>query len=52
MLQAVGRKLTVKINGTTVATFTDTERPYTTGSVGFYCEDAVVTFSRTSVTDL
>ena len=52
VLQAVGRKLTVKINGTTVATFTDTERPYTNGSVGFYCEDAVVTFSRTSVTDL
>lgn len=52
VLQAVGRKLTVKIDGTTVATFTDTERPYTVGSVGFYCEDAVVTVGRLSVTGL
>lgn len=52
VLQAVGRKLSVKIDGSTVATFTDTERPYTDGALGFYCEDAVVTFSRITVTDL
>lgn len=52
VLQAVGRKLIVKINRTTVATFTDTERPYTTGRVGMYSEDAVVTFSRISVAGL
>lgn len=52
VLQAVGRKLIVKINRTTVASFTDTERPYTTGRVGMYSEDAVVTFSRISVAGL
>ena len=52
VLQAVGRKLTVKINGATVATFTDSEKPYRSGAVGLYCEDAAVTFSRISVTAL
>jgi hypothetical protein len=52
VLQAVGRKLTVKINGTTVASFTDSEKPYKSGAVGLYCEDAAVTFSRISVTAL
>ena len=34
--------MTVKANGTQLASFTDTERPYTAGRIGFYAEDAEV----------
>lgn len=34
--------MTVKVNGTVLTTFTDRERPYTSGKVGFYAEDAEV----------
>lgn len=49
-LLAKGNTLTVRINGTTVTRFTDTERPYERGRVGMYCEDADVRFDRLSVT--
>jgi len=39
--QATGT-MTVTIDGTLLTTFTDTERPYTSGKVGFYAEDAEV----------
>ncbi len=42
-VQANGSTLTVlKIQGVTVARFTDTERPYTGGAVGVYTEDAAI----------
>jgi hypothetical protein len=44
--------ITVKIDGTTVAKFTDRERPYRSGVAGMYTEDADVTFDRISVTAL
>ena len=34
--------MTVKVNGTILTTFTDNERPYTSGKVGFYAEDSEV----------
>ncbi|MBH2019146.1 MAG: hypothetical protein I8H91_06210 [Burkholderiales bacterium] len=34
--------MTVKVNGAVLTTFTDTERPYTSGKVGFYAEDSEV----------
>ena len=34
--------MTVKVNGTLLVSFTDKERPYTSGKVGFYTEDAEV----------
>lgn len=39
--QATGT-MTVKANGSLLVSFTDTERPYTSGKVGFYSEDAEV----------
>lgn len=39
--QAAGA-MTVKVNGTLLVSFTDKERPYTSGKVGFYTEDAEV----------
>jgi hypothetical protein len=45
-----GDTITVKIDGTTVAKFTDRERPYRSGFAGMYTEDADVTFDRISVT--
>ena len=39
--QAAGT-MTVKVNGTVLVSFTDTERPYVSGKVGFYAEDAEV----------
>ncbi|MBI3299878.1 MAG: fibronectin type III domain-containing protein [Elusimicrobia bacterium] len=41
--------MTVSINGQTVTTFTDTERPYNAGSVALYNEDATVRFTNVSV---
>ena len=32
----------MKVNGAVLTSFTDTERPYTSGKVGFYAEDAEV----------
>ncbi len=36
--------MTVKVNGSDLVSFTDTERPYTSGKVGFYAEDSEVEF--------
>lgn len=45
-----GTTVTVlKIQGVTVASFTDAERPYTSGAVGFYSEDAAVTLNSLTV---
>lgn len=40
-----GARMRVEVNGKHLATFTDRERPYTSGQVGLYTEDAQVTFS-------
>lgn len=39
--QAAGA-MSVKVNGTLLVSYTDTERPYTSGKIGFYSEDAEV----------
>ena len=50
-VSANGTTTTVlKIQGVTVARFTDRERPYTSGAVGFYSEDATVTMTALSAT--
>ena len=45
--------ITVRVDGEILTTFTDTERPYMSGSVGFYTEDARVAFDniRGSITE-
>lgn len=43
---AVGPTMTVRVDDTVLATVTDGERPYLTGGVGLYTEDAVVDFTR------
>ncbi|GAC1387855.1 MAG: hypothetical protein NVSMB31_00860 [Vulcanimicrobiaceae bacterium] len=44
----VGPTITVSANGTVLTTFTDGERPYTSGALGLYCEDARVHFGSVS----
>ncbi|MFI0405765.1 family 16 glycoside hydrolase [Actinomadura sp. 3N508] len=44
-----GAAMTVRVDGRPVTSFTDTERPYTSGSVGLYTEDAEVEFRDISV---
>jgi hypothetical protein len=44
----VGSTMTVYANGAKLASFTDNERPYTSGAIGMYTEDAQVTFSNVS----
>jgi hypothetical protein len=44
----VGNVITVWVNGVLLTTFQDTERPYLTGSVGLYSEDAHVQFDHVS----
>jgi hypothetical protein len=41
-----GATITVHLDGTLLTTFTDTERPYLSGKVGFYTEDAKVAFDN------
>ena len=43
-----GVTITVKLDDTTLTTFTDTERPYLRGRIGFYTEDAKVAFDNVS----
>lgn len=43
--------ITVFVNGAQLTTFTDNERPYLTGSIGLYNEDAYVHFDDVVVTD-
>ncbi len=51
-VQQVGATMTVSVDGNPVVTFTDTQNPYTSGSVGLYCEDSVVNFADPSITPL
>ena len=48
-VRQVGATMTVWADGKQLTTFTDTERPYTSGSVGFYNEDAKTIFDNVSV---
>ncbi|QQR52680.1 hypothetical protein IPG36_00955 [bacterium] len=40
--------ITVSVDGTQITSFTDTERPYTSGKIGLYNEDARVQFTNIS----
>ena len=51
-VRQVGKTITVWGNGTQLASFTDNERPYLTGAVGLYNEDAEVHFDDVRVTSL
>ncbi len=50
VLTAKGSKLTLRINGDVVASFTDTATPYSSGAAGLYTEDADVTFDQIAIT--
>jgi hypothetical protein len=41
-----GARMTVHLNGTKIAAYTDAERPYTDGALGFYVEDAEIQIDR------
>jgi hypothetical protein len=45
-----GQTIQVSVDGIPITTFTDTERPLTSGRVGLYSEDAEVYFDDVSVT--
>ena len=47
--QDSSNKITVFVNGAQVVSFTDTERPYTSGKIGLYNEDAHVHFDDVKV---
>jgi hypothetical protein len=49
-VRQVGNQITAWGDGVLLATVTDNERPYSTGSVGLYTEDAVVHHDDVSVT--
>jgi hypothetical protein len=51
-IRQVGTSMTVWVNGTQVAGFTDTERPYAGGALGLYTEDAVVHFDNVDLAKL
>jgi hypothetical protein len=44
-IHQIGATLTVSADGAPLATVTDTERPYTSGHLGLYTEDAAVDFN-------
>lgn len=44
-----GTSISIWANGTQLTTFTDLERPYSSGSLGLYCEDARVHFGAITV---
>ncbi|MEU4095631.1 family 16 glycoside hydrolase [Streptomyces sp. NPDC026673] len=44
-----GPGVTIRVDGRFLTSFTDTERPYTRGSVGAYTEDAAVEFRELTV---
>jgi len=46
--QDASNQIIVTVNGKKITTFVDTERPYTSGAVGFYSEDAHVHFDDVS----
>jgi hypothetical protein len=39
-------QMVVYVNGVSLTSFTDTQTPYLSGSIGLYCEDAHVTFGN------
>ena len=45
----IGNQITASADGNQLVTFVDTERPYLSGSVGLYSEDAYVHFARVAV---
>ena len=45
-IKTKGAQITVMLDGEVLTTFTDTERPYLGGKVGFYTEDAKVAFDN------
>ncbi|HVE14079.1 MAG TPA: fibronectin type III domain-containing protein [Elusimicrobiota bacterium] len=47
--QDTGNTIKVYINGTLLTTFTDTERPYTSGSIALYEEDSQIAITDVSV---
>lgn len=49
-VRQVGATMTVDLDGTPVTSFTDSERPYMSGSVALYCEDSEVNYSAPVVT--
>jgi hypothetical protein len=49
-VRQVGSSITVWVNGSQIVSFTDNERPYSSGSVGLYTEDAHVHFDNIAVT--
>jgi Domain of Unknown Function (DUF1080) len=51
-IKQVGRTMTVSANGQVLTTFTDNERPYTSGNVGLYNEDAKTYFDNVNVVGL
>lgn len=46
----IGDTVSVAMNGVELTKFTDTERPYRTGSIGLYSEDAAVTADNLKLT--
>jgi hypothetical protein len=45
-VQQVGNRIDVTVDGASLVSFTDNERPYTKGSIGLYDEDSSVVFTR------
>ena len=48
-VRQVGSAMTVWVDGSPVASFTDNERPYTNGAFGLYNEDAEVHFDEVHI---
>ena len=51
-VRQVGNRMSVWANGQLLTTFTDTERPYTSGAIGLYNEDAKTFFDNVRVAGL
>jgi hypothetical protein len=51
-VRQIGNVTTVWADGRQLVSFTDNERPYRSGAIGLYNEDAEVEFDGVSVTDL
>lgn len=52
MITKTDTSTAVSVNGATLTTFVDNERPYTTGAVGMYTEDAAIRVNALKVTAL
>jgi hypothetical protein len=48
-VRQVGNSITVFVDGAQLTSFVDDERPYTSGSIGLYTEDAYVRFDNITV---